>query len=72
MVVAAREGVPIYVRDVAQVVEGPAPRFGAVTLDGKEVTLGIALARIGENAKTVVEAVKSEACDRASRRCRKV
>jgi len=60
VVLAAREGVPIYVKDVARVVEGPAPRFGAVTRDGKEVTLGIALARIGENAKTVTEAVKKK------------
>ncbi len=60
IVVAAREGVPIYVRDVARVVEGPAPRFGAITRDGKEVTLGIVLARIGENAKNVAEAVKKK------------
>ena len=60
VVVTAREGVPIYVRDVATVVEGPAPRFGAVTRDGEEVTLGIALARIGENSKQVVEAVKKK------------
>ena len=60
VVLATREGVPIYVRDVARVVEGPAPRFGAVTRDGKEVVLGIALARIGENAATVVEAVKKK------------
>jgi cobalt-zinc-cadmium resistance protein CzcA len=60
IVVATREGVPIHVRNVARVVEGPAPRFGAVTRDGKEVTLGIALARIGENAKTVSEAVKKK------------
>jgi len=58
IVLASRNGTPIYVRDVAKVVEGPAPRFGAVTRDGKEVVLGIALSRIGENAKTVVEAVK--------------
>jgi cobalt-zinc-cadmium resistance protein CzcA len=60
VVVATREGVPVFVRDVARVVEGPAPRFGAVTRDGKEVTLGIALARIGENAKQVVESVKKK------------
>lgn len=60
VVIATREGTPIYVRDVAHVVEGPAPRFGAVTRDGKEVTLGIALARIGENPKQVVEAVKQK------------
>lgn len=60
VVVATRESVPIFVRDVARVVEGPAPRFGAVTRDGKEVTLGIALARIGENAKEIVESVKKK------------
>ena len=60
VVLASREGTPIYVKDVARVVEGPAPRFGAVTKDGKEVTLGIALARIGENPKQVVEAVKQK------------
>ena len=60
VVIASREGTPIYVKDVARVVEGPAPRFGAVTKDGKEVTLGIALARIGENPKQVVEAVKQK------------
>jgi cobalt-zinc-cadmium resistance protein CzcA len=31
IVVAAHEGVPIYVRDVAEVKEGAAVRFGAVT-----------------------------------------
>ena len=37
-----------------------AVRFGAVTRDGEEVVLGIALARIDENAATVVEAVKAK------------
>jgi cobalt-zinc-cadmium resistance protein CzcA len=60
VVLATREGSPIRVRDVATVEEGPAPRFGAVTKDGKEVVLGIALARIGENAANVVEGVKKK------------
>ena len=60
VVVATRESAPIYVRDIAEVKEGPALRFGAVTRDGKEVTLGIALARINENAKNVVDAVKAK------------
>ena len=60
IVVAARENAPIYVRDVADVMEGPALRFGAVTKDGKEVVLGMALQRIGENAARVVEAVKAK------------
>ncbi|MCP5296739.1 MAG: efflux RND transporter permease subunit [Zoogloeaceae bacterium] len=60
IVVAEREGVPIHVHEVAEVKEGPALRFGAVTRDGKEVALGIALARINENAKDVVDAVKKK------------
>ena len=60
IVLKAEDGVPVYLRDVATVVEAPAPRFGAVTRDGEEVVLGMALSRIGENAKDVVEAVKAK------------
>ena len=60
IVLAQREGTPIYVRDVADVKEGGAVRFGAVTRDGEEVVLGIGLARIHENAKQVVDAVKQK------------
>ncbi|MEK8089394.1 CusA/CzcA family heavy metal efflux RND transporter [Thermithiobacillus plumbiphilus] len=60
IVVTEREGTPVYVRDVAMVTEAPALRFGAVTKDGKEVVLGMALARMGENAKNVVDAVKAK------------
>ena len=60
IVVAEREGVPIHIREVADVREEPALRFGAVTKDGKEVTLGIALARINENAKNVADAVRQK------------
>ncbi|MBL0162483.1 MAG: efflux RND transporter permease subunit [Xanthomonadales bacterium] len=60
IVLKAEDGVPVFLRDVANVVEAPAPRFGAVTRDGEEVVLGMALARIGENAKAVVEAVKAK------------
>ncbi|BCT93904.1 cytochrome-c peroxidase [Lysobacter helvus] len=60
IVLKSEDGVPVYVRDVAQVIEAPAPRFGAVTRDGEEVVLGMALARIGENAKEVVEGVKGK------------
>ncbi len=58
VVVAQREGASIYLRDVADVKEGAALRFGAVMRDGKEVVIGQALARINENAKNVVDAVK--------------
>ncbi|WP_140908526.1 efflux RND transporter permease subunit [Cognatiluteimonas lumbrici] len=60
IVLKAVDGTPVYLRDVATIVEAPAPRFGAVTRDGEEVVLGMALARIGANAKEVVEAVKAK------------
>jgi cobalt-zinc-cadmium resistance protein CzcA len=60
IVLKSEDGAPVYMRDVATVVEAPAPRFGAVTRDGQEVVLGMALARIGENAKDVVAAVEAK------------
>jgi cobalt-zinc-cadmium resistance protein CzcA len=60
MVVKVEGGVPVYLRDVATIEQGPALRFGAVTRDGKEVVLGMALSRIGENAANVVTAVKEK------------
>lgn len=60
ILVAQREGTPIYVRDVADIRPAPALRTGAVTKDGKEVVLGMALARTGENAQQVVEAVRTK------------
>ncbi len=54
MVVAARDGVPILVRDVAVVVEGREIRRGAVTADGKgEVVLGLGFMLMGENSHDV-------------------
>lgn len=60
VVLKSEDGIPVYVRDVATVTAAPAPRFGAITRDGEEVVLGMALARIGENAKNVVDAVKGK------------
>ena len=60
IVLAERNGAPVYVRDVAEVKEAPALRFGAVTRNGQETVLGIALARINENAASVVQAVKAK------------
>ncbi len=60
IVLAERNGAPVYVRDVAEVKEAPAVRFGAVTRNGQEAVLGIALARINENAANVVAAVKQK------------
>ncbi len=52
-------GVPIFVRDVADVSLGPDIRRGLVELDGKgEVAGGIVVMRYGENALDVIDAVK--------------
>jgi heavy metal efflux system protein len=60
IVLKTQDGTPVYVRDVASVEEAGAPRSGAVTRDGREVVMGQALSRIGENAKSVVDAVKGK------------
>jgi cobalt-zinc-cadmium resistance protein CzcA len=59
IVVAAREGVPIYVRDVARIVEGREIRRGAVTADGRsEVVLGLGFMLMGENSREVTHRLK--------------
>ena len=60
MVVKVEDGIPVFLRDIADIRQGGALRFGAVTRDGKEVVLGMALSRIGENANDVVDAVKDK------------
>ena len=60
IVLKSVDGTPVRVRDVADIQEAPALRFGAVTRDGEEAVLGMALARIGENAKVVVDGVKEK------------
>lgn len=59
VVKTGKEGVPIFVRDIGEVVEGATVRQGAVTADGKgEIVVGIALMLKGENSRTVVNRVK--------------
>ena len=57
IVVQTRSGVPIRVADVADVALGEELRTGAATQDGKEVVLGTVFMLIGENSRTVAEAV---------------
>jgi len=58
---ATKEGTPIYIKNLADVVVGPEVRYGAVTKDGKgEVVVGIAMMLKGENSRTVVERVKQK------------
>ena len=57
IVVTTREGVPIYMRDIANVGIGKELRTGSASENGKEVVVGTALMLIGANSRTVSEAV---------------
>jgi heavy metal efflux system protein len=56
-VIATREGTPIRLDQVAQVRLGQAIRYGSASENGKEVVVGTAIMRIGENSRTVASAV---------------
>lgn len=56
IVLDRREGVPIRVRDVAEVGEGPELRNGAATQNGREVVLGTVFMLIGSNSREVARA----------------
>jgi cobalt-zinc-cadmium resistance protein CzcA len=53
IVVARRDGQPVRVRDVADVILGEELRTGAATENGKEVVLGTVFMLIGENSREV-------------------
>jgi cobalt-zinc-cadmium resistance protein CzcA len=57
IVVRESEGVPIRVRDVAQVGLGRELRSGAATQDGREVVMSTVFMLIGENSRAVANAV---------------
>ena len=63
IVIGSRSGVPVRVRDVAEVREGEELRTGAATLDGKETVLGTAMLLIGENSRTVAQRVSAKLKD---------
>ena len=56
IVLDRREGVPIRVRDVAEVGEGPELRTGAATQNGREVVLGTVFMLVGANSREVAQA----------------
>lgn len=59
IVVVSRSGTPVRVSDVADLAIGHTIRQGAVTANGEgEQVIGIVMMRMGENSRTLVEAVK--------------
>jgi cobalt-zinc-cadmium resistance protein CzcA len=59
IVVEAKSGVPVRIKDVADVLIGSESRSGAATEDGKEVVLGTVFMLTGENSRTVSAAVET-------------
>ncbi len=58
---ATPNGIPITVAQIAEVRFGPKLRRGAASMDGQgEVVVGVALMLMGENSRTVTEAVKAK------------
>jgi heavy metal efflux system protein len=66
IIVTNRNGVPVRVADVADLVMGEELRTGAATEDGREVVLGTVFMLVGENSRTVAQAVAAR-LDEASK-----
>ncbi len=59
IVKTGKEGIPVYIRDLGEIVTSATVRQGAVTADGEgEIVAGIAMMLKGANSRTVVEHVK--------------
>ncbi len=60
IVISAKDGIPVRVGDVAEVVIGSEIRRGAVTADGRgEVVMGLGFMLMGENTHAVTTAMKN-------------
>ncbi|TFH28903.1 MAG: CusA/CzcA family heavy metal efflux RND transporter, partial [Myxococcales bacterium] len=63
IVVGNHGGVPIYIRDVADVIVGKELRTGAATQNGEEVVLGTVFMLMGENSRTVSKRVHDKVAE---------
>lgn len=59
-VILTRDGIPVRVRDVAQVQTGPAFRDGALDFNGQEAVGGIVVMRYRQNPRDVIERVEEK------------
>ncbi|SDA10441.1 cobalt-zinc-cadmium resistance protein CzcA [Nitrosospira sp. Nsp18] len=57
IIFGSRQGIPIRIRDVADVLIGKELRTGAATQNGEEIVLATALMLIGENSRAVSHAI---------------
>jgi cobalt-zinc-cadmium resistance protein CzcA len=58
--VSTKNGLPIRVADVATVSIGHDLRTGAATYNGEETVLGIAMMMMGENSKSIAQALTAK------------
>src|SRR4030067_1613640 len=63
IIIGNYKGVPIYIKDVAEVLLGKELRTGAATENGKEVVLGTVFMLMGENSRTVSRRVADKMID---------
>ena len=59
-VVKSFEGRAITIGDIATVEQGESPRFGAISIDGRESVIGMVLQRTGTDANQVVKGLKDK------------
>jgi heavy metal efflux system protein len=60
IILGSRQGIPIHVKDVAEIIIGKELRNGAATQNGREVVLGTAHMLIGENSQIVSKGVAAK------------
>jgi cobalt-zinc-cadmium resistance protein CzcA len=60
IVIGSRGGVPVRIRDIAEVGEGKELRTGAASVDGTETVLGTAMLLIGENSRAVAQRIAAK------------
>jgi cobalt-zinc-cadmium resistance protein CzcA len=64
IVLAVKDGIPVLVKNVAQVVIGNAPRLGQFSYDTvNDAVEGVVLMRTGEQAQTVLKAVEAKTAE---------
>lgn len=59
-VISSKEGIPLRIKDLADVSNGTSFRRGALDLNGAEAVGGIVVMRLGENPRAVIERLKEK------------
>lgn len=59
-VVTSKDGLPLRIKDIAEVHNGTSFRRGGLDLNGTEAVGGIVVMRLGENPRAVIERVKAK------------